>query len=85
MVLNVGDKITSKDGIYQKDQFHIMQEIVRDVPKEYRNIISELVKTKQFSKISRFSRSSRSTKRNRISKHGDTRKSNIQQIKEKIL
>ena len=41
MVLNVGDKITSKDGIYQKDQFHIMQEIVRDVPKEYRNIISD--------------------------------------------
>ena len=43
--------ITSKDGIYQKDQFHIMQEIVRDVPKEYRNIMSELVKTKQFNKI----------------------------------
>ena len=43
--------ITSKDGIYQKDQFHIMQEIVRDVPKEYRNIISELVKTKQFDRI----------------------------------
>ena len=35
--------ITSKDGIYQKDQFHIMQEIVRDVPKEYRNIISETI------------------------------------------
>ncbi len=51
VVLNVGDKITSKDGIYQKDQFHIMQEIVRDVPKEYRNIISELVKTKQFDRI----------------------------------
>ena len=43
--------ITSKEGIYQKDQFHIMQEIVRDVPKEYRNIISELVKTKQFDRI----------------------------------
>ena len=43
--------ITSKDGIYQKDQFHIMQEIVRDVPKEYRNIMSELVKIKQFNKI----------------------------------
>ena len=28
-----------------------MQEIVRDVPKEYRNIISELVKTKQFDRI----------------------------------
>ena len=43
--------ITVKGGIYQKDQFHIMQEIVRDVPKEYRNIISELVKTKQFDRI----------------------------------
>ena len=42
---------TAKGGIYQKDQFHIMQEIVRDVPKEYRNIISELVKTKQFDRI----------------------------------
>lgn len=28
-----------------------MQEIVRDVPKEYRNIIEELVKTKQYDKI----------------------------------
>ena len=43
--------ITVKGGIYQKDQFHIMQEIVRDVPKEYRNIIEELVKTKQYKKI----------------------------------
>lgn len=43
--------ITSKNGIYQKDQFHIMQEIVRDVPKEYRNIIIELINTKQFEKI----------------------------------
>lgn len=43
--------ITAKGGIYQKDQFHIMQEIVRDVPKEYRNIIEELVKTKQYEKI----------------------------------
>ena len=43
--------ITVKGGIYQKDQFHIMQEIVRDVPKEYRNIIEELVKTKQYDKI----------------------------------
>lgn len=42
---------TPEGGIYQKDQFHIMQEIVRDVPKEYRNIIIELVKTKQFEKI----------------------------------
>ena len=29
---------TAKEGIYQKDQFHIMQEIVRDVPIEYRNM-----------------------------------------------
>lgn len=43
--------ITVKGGIYQKDQFHIMQEIVRDVPKEYRNKITELVKTKQYEKI----------------------------------
>ena len=43
--------ITAKGGIYQKDQFHIMQEIVRDVAKEYRNIIEELVKTKQYDKI----------------------------------
>ena len=43
--------ITAKGGIYQKDQFHIMQEIVRDVPKEYRNIVEELVKTKQYGKI----------------------------------
>ena len=43
--------ITSKNGIYQKDQFHIMQEIVRDVPKEYRNIIEELIETKQYDKI----------------------------------
>ena len=28
-----------------------MQEIVRDVPKEYRNIVEELVKTKQYDKI----------------------------------
>lgn len=43
--------ITVKGGIYQKDQFHIMQEIIRDVPKEYRNIITELVNSKQFEKI----------------------------------
>ena len=42
---------TAKGGFYQKDQFHIMQEITRDVPKEYRNIIEELVKTKQYKKI----------------------------------
>ena len=43
--------ITVEGGFYQKDQFHIMQEIVRDVPKEYRNIIKELVNTKQYDKI----------------------------------
>ena len=42
---------TSKGGIYQKDQFHIMQEIVRDVPKEYRNTIVELINKKEFNKI----------------------------------
>jgi len=43
--------IRAKGGIYQKDQFHIMQEITRDVPKKYRNVITELVKAKQFEKI----------------------------------
>ena len=43
--------ITAKDGIYQKDQFHIMQEIVRDVPKEYRNILTELINNKEYNKI----------------------------------
>lgn len=43
--------ITVKGGIYQKDQFHIMQEIVRDVPKEYRNIFTELINKKQFHEI----------------------------------
>lgn len=43
--------ITAKGGIYQKDQFHIMQEIVRDVPKEYRDIIKELVTRKKYSEI----------------------------------
>lgn len=43
--------ITAKGGFYQKDEFHIQQEIVRDVPKEYRNIIEELVETKQYKKI----------------------------------
>lgn len=42
---------TAKGGFYQKDQFHIMQEIVRDVPKEYQNIIKELVNTKKYDKI----------------------------------
>lgn len=40
--------ITAKGGIYPKDQFHIMQEIVRDVPKEYQNIIKELVDAKEY-------------------------------------
>ena len=43
--------ITVKGGIYQKDQFHIMQEIIRDVTKEYRNIIEELIKNKEYKKI----------------------------------
>ena len=43
--------ITVKGGIYQKDQFHIMQEIVRDVAKEYRNILIELINKKEFDKI----------------------------------
>lgn len=43
--------ITVKEGIYQKDQFHIMQEIIRDVPKEYRNIFIELINKKEFEKI----------------------------------
>ena len=43
--------ITPKGGIYQKDYFHIRQEIVRDVPKEYRNVIEELVENKEYYKI----------------------------------
>ena len=43
--------ITVAGGFYQKDQFHIMQEIVRDVPKEYRKIIKDLVNIKQYDKI----------------------------------
>lgn len=43
--------ITAKGGIYQKDQFHIMKEIVRDVPKEYQNIIKELVNAKEYRNI----------------------------------
>ena len=42
---------TCKGGIYQKDQFYIMQEITRDVPKEYRNIIIELINKKEFKEI----------------------------------
>lgn len=43
--------ITVEGGFYQKDQFHIMQEIIRDVPKEYRKIFVELINTKQYEKI----------------------------------
>lgn len=43
--------ITTEGGFYQKDQFHIMQEIVRDVPKGYRNIIKELINNKEYEKI----------------------------------
>ena len=43
--------ITVKGGIYQKDQFHIMQEIIRDVPKEYRNIFVELINKKEYGSI----------------------------------
>ncbi len=42
---------TCKGGIYQKDQFHIMQEITRNVSKEYRSIIIELINKKEFKKI----------------------------------
>lgn len=42
---------TVKGGFYQKDQFHIMQEITREVPKEYREIFVELINKKEFEKI----------------------------------
>ena len=42
---------TAKGGFYQKDQFHIMQEITRDVPKKYRNLITELINKKEYEKI----------------------------------
>ena len=48
--------ITATGGFYQKDQFHIMQEIVRDVAKEYkeyRDEIKDLVNTKKYDKIQR--------------------------------
>ena len=38
---------TAKGGFYQKDQFHIMQEITRDLPKQYRNLITELINKKE--------------------------------------
>ena len=42
---------TAKGGFYQKDKFHIMQEITRDLPKEYRNIVAELINKKEYEKI----------------------------------
>ena len=42
---------TAKGGFYQKDEFHIMQEITRDLPKEYRNILTELINKKEYEKI----------------------------------
>lgn len=42
---------TVKGGIYQKDKFHIYQEITRKVPKKYRNIIEELFAKKEYEKI----------------------------------
>ena len=43
--------ITGKGGFYQKDEFHIMQEITRDVPKKYRNLVTELINKKEYGKI----------------------------------
>lgn len=43
--------ITPKGGIYQKDEFHIQQEITRDLPKEYREKMQELVGQKDYVKI----------------------------------
>ena len=40
MVQN-GKGTTAKGGFYQKDEFHIIQEITRDVPEKYRNEIYE--------------------------------------------
>lgn len=42
---------TAKGGFYQKDEFHIMQEITRDLQKEYRNIITEMINKKEYEKI----------------------------------
>ena len=42
---------TAKGGFYQKDQFHIMQEITRDLPKQYRKLITELINKKEYEKI----------------------------------
>ena len=43
--------IKSNNAVYQKDLFHIEQEIVRDVPKEYRQIFYDLINQKEYSKI----------------------------------
>lgn len=45
------NNIKAEGTISQKDNFHIRQEIVRDVPKEYRNILEELLNKKEYSKI----------------------------------
>ena len=42
---------TAKGGFYQKDEFHIMQEITRDVPKEYRELLTDLINKKEYEKI----------------------------------
>ena len=42
---------TAKGGFYQKDEFHIMQEITRDVPEKYRNLVTELLNKKEYEKI----------------------------------
>ena len=42
---------TAKEGFYQKDEFHIMQEITRDVPEKYRNLVTELINKKEYEKI----------------------------------
>lgn len=42
---------TAKGGFYQKDEFHIMQEITRDVPEKYRNLVTELINKKEYEKI----------------------------------
>lgn len=43
--------ITPKGGVYQKDAFHIQQEIVRDVPKKYREEINKVLRNKEYKQI----------------------------------
>ena len=50
MVQN-GKGTTAKGGFYQKDEFHIIQEITRDVPEKYRNLVTELINKKEYGKI----------------------------------